>query len=848
MAETTVQLNEEENSVTEKLCGNDTCNDIKPTDAANEYSARQPHPNETQENVKNVSDIPVRHGDYMDPYMREEFRNMTTDSASFLHNTETQDGVNVQLPQKTQQDKLQHCSGRHVKNLAKFFEQQIPQNELDKVKSAPANPNPKRDPKTTGRQQEENISISVPSDNMPPVARNSLFDTPGRIKRSVTDLTRQHKDYLRTKNENLTITGENRIIRRFPLSERYTKVTIVPSLGEQEQTKKSLKTTSMADGELWRKAEQNHREEIPLDRLLRKHCNQTGGTGATLIIGPSGFGKSTTIKKIIHGWAAGEMYREIDVIFPFKVQQLNSIEGETCLNELISDFFPNFTNYLDFLWNKPEKILFIFDDLDLFQKPIDFTEMPSDNDDGSQSFGPEHLCEISHIVCSLIKGQLLNGCSVLGTSSPWKLQALGKVETNQVVNILGFSAESRKQYFQRCSVAGQLASNTLDYIEQNEMLYAMCYIPGFCSVLCSILETQQKERAQIPAFTTCTRVFFTYFTCSMKKCYYEDVIVHEMILKLGSLAYWGICNETIVFKRGQFNQHKLYISNWISGFMMEIQDNYGIGYFFTHSTLKDFVAALFKCQSTPADQVKKILTEWHNCTDDRFKFVSRFFIGLSSPNSLKQIGFYWGELHSETASNVSEWLREKFNSYVHNLESERNQKGLLEILYCLLEFGDATLLKAVLTPVKTLRFTKYHLQSFDCMVLSKALMMVQEIEELDLDNCGIGNEGIHQLESVLRKCEVLSLKSNNLTDCCVETLISALRENTVLLKLDVSNDDQNDGNANRLTDKSIHALSQFIQNSTQIKEIRLMNNQFSEEGLQRLKSIPVSNDLTVISE
>ncbi|XP_043539047.1 NACHT, LRR and PYD domains-containing protein 12-like [Chiloscyllium plagiosum] len=322
------------------------------------------------------------------------------------------------------------------------------------------------------------VSVIVPS-----ITVLILCSCSSNKGQSFRDTIRQHKDYLHRKTENLTITGENRRIWRFPLSERYAKVTIVPSLGEQEQTDNTLKTRSTPGGQFWRKAEQNHREEIPLDRLLRKHCNLTGGTGTALIIGPSGFGKSTIIQKIIHGWAAGEMYREIDVIFPFKMQQLNSIDRITCLNELILDFFPNFPMSLQILWKKPEKILFIFDDLDLFQKPIDFTEMPSNNDDGSQSFGPENLCEISHIVCSLIKGQLLKGCSVLGTSSPWKLQTLGQVETNQVFDILGFSAETRKQYSHRCSVAAQLPSNILDYIEQNEMLCTMFHNPRFCSVL-----------------------------------------------------------------------------------------------------------------------------------------------------------------------------------------------------------------------------------------------------------------------------------------------------------------------------------------------------------------------------
>ncbi|XP_059498750.1 NACHT, LRR and PYD domains-containing protein 3-like [Stegostoma tigrinum] len=361
---------------------------------------------------------------------------------------------------------------------------------------------------------------------------------------AVTELIQQHKDYLHKQNQEIRVTGENRRIWRFPLGESRINATIVASLDEQEQAGGALRSRCTEGGEFWRQAE-GHLEEIPLDRLLGKHCEETRLSGTTLIVGPCGFGKSTVIQKIIHDWAAGQLYQEINVIFPFKVQQLNSIDGQTCLNDLVVDFFPHFTNWLQFLWKEPEKILFIFDDLHLLQKTIDLSQPPSGNDDESQSLGPEEFCEISHIVRCLINGQLLTGCSVLGASSPWKLQSLGNAGSHRAVDILGLGADSMKQYFRQHAAAGQPASDVLDYIEEDEALRTMYHNPRFCSVLCSML----KEGSPTPAATTRTMILLTYLTCLLNKCCYEDIIAHHMLLKLGSLAYWGICTKTVVFER-----------------------------------------------------------------------------------------------------------------------------------------------------------------------------------------------------------------------------------------------------------------------------------------------------------
>ncbi|XP_059498867.1 NACHT, LRR and PYD domains-containing protein 12-like isoform X1 [Stegostoma tigrinum] len=626
----------------------------------------------------------------------------------------------------------------------------------------------------------------------------------------VTEREPQPRDHLYKSNKNVKIIGEYGRTCTFSQSEKYTKVTIHSLSGQEEVG--HARTIRQMEGEVfWSKPDKIH-SEMPLDRLAV--------SGTTLIIGPCGSGKSTTIRKIMHDWAAGKIYQRISAVFPFGVQQLNFIKKKMSLNDLLLEFFPEYESSLQHLWENPEKILFLFDDLNFLHKNFDITQTLSRNDSDSQSLDPEQCCEISHIVHGLVQGQLLKGCSVLVTSSPWKLQTLGNAGSNRAVLIKGFDEDALKEYFQSCFADGKLAPDVLHYVGQDKKLYAMCRNPQFCTVLCSVVESLQEEGAQMPAVITSTRVLLIYIMQLLNKYCYDSDVIQNMLLTLGSLAYTGICNNTIVFKKGQLIKDKLPTYNWISAFMMEIQGNDGVDYEFTYSILRDFVAALFKYSNTPVNQVTKLLTEWYSCTDDRFKFVLRFFIGLSSPNAMKEIQFNQGDLHSEIASNVAEWLKEKINSSVQSLKSERNQHKFLEVLHCLLEFGNATLMEGTLTPLKRIRFTKCPLETFDCTVLSRTLMMVQEVEELNLDSCGIKNEGICQLAQVLRKCKVLSLKSNNLTDACVEILTSALCENTVLLKLDISNDDADGDQANRLTDISIPALSQFIQSNTHMKEIK----------------------------
>ncbi|XP_072420637.1 uncharacterized protein [Chiloscyllium punctatum] len=148
------------------------------------------------ENSDKIPDIPRLHGHSTDPYMCEELRNMTTDSASLRHNRETQDSVSIQSPQKPLQDELQVCREGHVKTVIPLFSTITSQHELDNVQITLTCHSPVRNPRPIGLLQEENISVGGPSSNMLPDGMSIPCGTAVKAKGPGADIPFVHGDFM----------------------------------------------------------------------------------------------------------------------------------------------------------------------------------------------------------------------------------------------------------------------------------------------------------------------------------------------------------------------------------------------------------------------------------------------------------------------------------------------------------------------------------------------------------------------------------------------------------------------------------------------------------------------------
>ncbi|XP_062892931.1 NACHT, LRR and PYD domains-containing protein 14-like isoform X2 [Mobula hypostoma] len=116
-----------------------------------------------------------------------------------------------------------------------------------------------------------------------------------------------------------------------------------------------------------------------------------------------------------------------------------------------------------------------------------------------------------------------------------------------------------------------------------------------------------------------------------------------------------------------------------------------------------------------------------------------------------------------------------------------------------------------------------------------------------LNGNDLRDAGVKFLSEVLKKsnCKVqrLELKSNKLTDDCLEDLFATLARNRSLTRLDLSNSTEQEEEANRLTDQMLHNV---IQSSDLKKKIRLTYSRDFEQNAS--KDETALNVLTVITE
>ncbi|XP_043539038.1 NACHT, LRR and PYD domains-containing protein 12-like [Chiloscyllium plagiosum] len=480
------------------------------------------------------------------------------------------------------------------------------------------------------------------------------------------------------------------------------------------------------------------------------------------------------VQKLIQDWSQGKIYQSFKFVFQIQFPRLNLIHWKTSLTALVRDNYPYLDDALEQLWKEPEKILFVFEDLDQFQKIIYFNDAERNAESQDQCLDPNCYCLITDVVRCLIKGELLKGCSILITCQTGKFDSLGITDVNRKVQILGFASDATLQYFQNYFRNEQTKSHIIKYIKANDTLYRMCYNPLFCLTLCSLLESPRPQGVQdVPLFhKTSTQAVSTYIVNLLGRSGYTFESCSEDLLKLGALAYDGCRKNLVVFNRNQLSSHNVNFANVITVLMMEIQgkDHETTVYAFNHFIIQHFLAALQRIRTTTGNKLLESLNAEHTTTDGRFTLLSRFLIGLARHNSTTKPNWKMTNVDPAVTKCVSGWLTNYSKRCDPNLEGKKSKETFLNLLYCFHEFGDAELIRDALSTRNTIQFMKYHLNVADCVILSSTLMAHDKLEELDLSCCDLPDEGIPFLLPVLHKCKTIRLNDNQLENPWVKQL------------------------------------------------------------------------------
>ncbi|XP_051777936.1 NACHT, LRR and PYD domains-containing protein 3-like isoform X23 [Erpetoichthys calabaricus] len=601
-------------------------------------------------------------------------------------------------------------------------------------------------------------------------------------------------------------------------------------------------------------------ERIWTEQLFRRSPGSETDPHIVVVSGVAGIGKTTMVQKIMFDWARGTQYQRFSFVFLFKFRELNLLDTETepqmPLTRLIERHYKHLNDpKLREILQKPESLLFIFDGLDEYKHKLDFTprKLPSDP---VESF-PVHI-----LVSNLVRRTLMKGCTVLITTRPTALEALDMERVDRFAEILGFFPEQRLMYFKKFFGDADQGSEAFQYVEENAILYTMCFNPSYCSIICSVLKshfmTPEEERGAAPRTVTELFVMFLHNILTNHKREAKDQ--REILVKLGKMAYYGVVNRTLVFydkfEMSTFGLRPVLSSSFLSGFLKEILQRESTlehtTYTFYHLTLQEFMAAC-SFYLSPSGGIEELLEKLDSCEDARFEILTRFLAGLARYSVFKTLGGILGEFERKTAKRILEWVKKKAKLAIRG----RDKSEALRVCQWLYETQNKKLIRDAIGKDLKMDFSQMTLSPLDCAVLSSVISCCGELEELNLSKTRLTSECIRRLAPGLICCRHVNLTDCGLTSRCCSALSSALSSpHSRLTELSLSGNNMEDSGVDqlceglrsenckleklnltwcRLTSRCCSALSSALSSPhSNLTELNLSGNNMEDSGVDQL--------------
>ncbi|XP_051777896.1 NACHT, LRR and PYD domains-containing protein 3-like isoform X7 [Erpetoichthys calabaricus] len=602
-------------------------------------------------------------------------------------------------------------------------------------------------------------------------------------------------------------------------------------------------------------------ERIWTEQLFRRSPGSETDSNIVVVSGVAGIGKTTMVQKIMFDWARGTQYQRFAFMFLFKFRELNLLDTETEPQMPLTRLIVRHYKYLNDpklreILQKPESLLFIFDGLDEYKHKLDFTQekLCSNSDD----YFPVHT-----LVTSLVKKTLLKGCTVLITTRPTALETLHMERVDRFAEILGFFPEQRLMYFKKFFGDAEQGVEAFQYVEENAVLYTMCFNPSYCWIICSVLKshfmTPEEDRGAEPK--TVTELFVMFLHNILTNHKREDKDQREVLVKLGKMAYYGVANKTLVFydkfEISTFGLRPVLSSPFLSGFLKEILQRESTlehtTYTFYHLTLQEFMAAC-SFYLDPSEGIEELLEKLGSCKDGRFEILTRFLAGLARYSVFKTLGGVMGEFERKTAKQILEWVKKKAEEALQG----GDKSEALRVCQWLYETQNKKLIRDAIGKDLKMSFIQMSLSPLDCAVLGSVINCCGELEELNLSKTPLTSECIMRLAPGLICCRRVILKYCGLTSRCCSALSSALSApHSQLTELNLSsNNNMGDSGVDQLceglrsenckleklnlwscglTSRCSSSLSSFLTSPhSQMTELDLSRNNLEDSGARQL--------------
>ncbi|XP_016343138.1 NACHT, LRR and PYD domains-containing protein 3-like [Sinocyclocheilus anshuiensis] len=575
--------------------------------------------------------------------------------------------------------------------------------------------------------------------------------------------------------------------------------------------------------------------------------------------GIAGIGKTVSVQKFILDWAEGKSNQDVDFMFVLTFRELNLIrDHQYSLHRLLLDFQPGLQD-LDPKVYDLYKVVFVFDGLDESKIKLEFSDAQKVSDVTETS-------SLGVLMSKLIKGDLLPSALIWITSRPAAASQIPSKYINRLTEIQGFSDPQKEEYFRKRISDQHQASRVISHIKAARSLHIMCYIPVFCWISATVLQSIMKQDhcAEVPKTLTEMYIHFLIIQTNVRNQKYDEKDERDprkllqsnrgVIVKLSELAFKQLMRGNIMFYDEDLRECGIDVTeaSVYSGICTEIfKEEYVIYrrkvYCFIHLSFQEFLAAFYvfySYVSTTSDALKvfDLLHNLHKGVLDkalknengRMDLFVRFLLGISleSNQRLLQGLLTHTEDSSESIKETIKYIKDKIKEWKNTLSAERS----INLFLCLLEMNDQTLQREILEFLKSDEHSEKELSAAHCSAIAYILQISEEaLDELDLKEYNTSEEGRRRLIPAVRNCRKSVLADCNITDQCCETVASALQlSDSPLRELDLSNND--------LRDSGVKLLSTGLMSpNCQLQILRLSGCMVTQEGCSHLASALSSN-------
>ncbi|XP_003803524.1 NACHT, LRR and PYD domains-containing protein 3 isoform X1 [Otolemur garnettii] len=509
------------------------------------------------------------------------------------------------------------------------------------------------------------------------------------------DYCKKYRKYVRSRFQ--CIEDRNaRLGESVSLSRRYTRLQLVKEHRSQQEREQEL--VAIGRTKIWDKP----MSPIKMELLFEPECEFSEPIHTVVFQGAAGIGKTILARKIMLDWASGKLYQDkFDYLFYIHCREV-SLVTERSLRDLMVSCCPDPNPPICKIVSRPSRILFLMDGFDELQGAFD-------EHTGALCTDWQKAERGDILLSSLIRKKLLPEASLLITTRPVALEKLQHLLYHpRHIEVLGFSEAKRKEYFFKYFSDETQAREAFRLIQENEVLFTMCFIPLVCWIVCTGLKQQMESGKSLAQTSKTTTAVYTFFLSSLLQSRGGS---HEHYLAahlrgLCSLAADGIWNQKILFDESDLRKHglqKVDVSSFLRMNLFQKEVDCEKFYSFIHMTFQEFFAAMYylleeeeveeeermrnvlgRSSKLPNRDVTVLLENYGKFEKGYLIFVVRFLFGLVNQERTSY-------LEKKLSCKISQQIRLELLKWIEVKAKAKKlqiQPSQLELFYCLYEMQE----------------------------------------------------------------------------------------------------------------------------------------------------------------